>query len=91
MKDVVSSKGVLDIREAEVCCCVDVSDLRLCLQHPTSPYYSASRPSSHCSARVWQVSPAKRRRKVVDYAALNAEMFGDFECYKGEMSDDDWH
>ncbi|KAK9824279.1 hypothetical protein WJX72_009118 [[Myrmecia] bisecta] len=35
--------------------------------------------------------PAKRRRKAVDYRALNAEMFGDFESYEGEAgSDDEW-
>lgn len=30
----------------------------------------------------------KRRRTAVDYAALNAAMFGDTECYDGEGTND---
>mmetsp|Transcript_1674 Transcript_1674/g.4824 ORF Transcript_1674/g.4824 Transcript_1674/m.4824 type:complete len:336 (+) Transcript_1674:180-1187(+) len=33
--------------------------------------------------------PAKRRRKAVDYKALNQAMFGDMESYDGEGGDDD--
>ena len=31
----------------------------------------------------------KRRRTQVDYRRLNAEMFGDFESYEGEVTEDE--
>jgi hypothetical protein len=34
-----------------------------------------------------EIVTGKRKRQKVDYAALNAAMFGDFESYEGEGSD----
>ncbi len=31
----------------------------------------------------------KRKRSRVDYRRLNAEMFGDVECYEGEATEDE--
>lgn len=36
------------------------------------------------------VVQGKRRRTEVNYRILNAEMFGDLECYEGEGMDDDF-
>lgn len=48
--------------------------------------------SEHSVRLYWtaEVVIGKRKRKQVDYAALNATMFGDFESYEGEGSDDNY-
>jgi hypothetical protein len=62
------------------------------------------RHSTHAGALLWclwqqvedvdcccaDIVLGKRKRHQVDYAALNAIMFGDYESYEGEADDGDY-